>query len=70
MTTWERRELEMEPYGAPRITGVSCPYCSSADCRRSVRHGWRDFRRRLLGMFPWRCNVCRKRFYLRKRSLG
>mgnify|MGYP007080185926 CR=1 FL=1 len=48
---------------------VSCPCCSSVDCRRSIRHGRRDFLRRLFGMFPWRCNGCRHRFYLRKRSL-
>jgi hypothetical protein len=47
---------------------VSCP-CGSSDYRRSLRHGRRDFLRRLAGMFPWRCNECRKRFYLRKRSL-
>jgi transposase-like protein len=49
--------------------GMSCPHCSSADYQRSVRHGGRDFLRRLLGRFPWRCNGCRKRFYLRKRFL-
>ena len=49
---------------------VSCPYCFSVGCRRSVRHGGRDLLRRLLGRFPWRCNKCRKRFYIRKRSLG
>ena len=50
--------------------GMSCPYCSSVDCCRSVRHDGQDFLHRLLGRFPWRCNVCRKRFYLRNRSRG
>lgn len=54
---------------APRGTEISCPVCSSAECYRSKRNGWRDFIRRLLGMFPWRCTACRNRFYLRKRSL-
>jgi hypothetical protein len=61
---------EKLPYGAPSSTGVRCLYCSSVDCRRSVRHGMRDFLRQLAGMFPWRCDGCRQRFYLRKRSLG
>jgi hypothetical protein len=39
------------------------------DCHRSMRHGRRDFLRRLFGKFPWRCHGCRNRFYLRRRSL-
>jgi len=58
------------PSGSAIGIDVSCLYCSSVNCHRSMRHGRRDFLRRLLGMFPWRCNGCRKRFYLRKRSLG
>ena len=54
----------------PPSNGVSCPYCSSVRCHRFVRRGQRDFLRRLLGSFPWHCRVCRKRFYLRKRSLA
>ena len=50
--------------------GMSCPHCSSVNWHRSARHGGRDLLRRLLGRFPWRCNVCKKRFYLRKRSLA
>lgn len=57
------------PSSSATGTNISCPCCSSMDCRRSMRHGGRDFLRRLLGMFPWRCNGCRNRFYLRKRSL-
>ena len=58
------------PSGRAIRTDIRCPYCSSMDHHRSLRHGGRDFLRRLLGKFPWRCNGCRKRFYLRKRSLG
>jgi hypothetical protein len=54
----------------PRTEEVICPYCASAECHRTGRRGYRDFSRRPLGMFPWRCAGCRKRFYLRKRSLG
>ena len=53
----------------PRNIGVICPYCASAECYRTGRRGSRDFSHRLLGMFPWRCAVCKNRFYLRKRSL-
>lgn len=49
--------------------GMSCPHCSSVKWHRSLRHGVRDLLSRLLGRFPWRCEGCRKRFYLRKRSL-
>jgi hypothetical protein len=64
----------MVPHPAPRNqkphnNGMSCPYCSSMECQRSMRHGWRDFICQLLRMFPWRCNVCKNRFYLHKRSL-
>ena len=53
----------------PRNIGVICPSCASAECYRTGRRGSRDFSHRLLGMFPWRCEACRNRFYLRKRSL-
>lgn len=58
------------PSGSVLGIDVSCPYCFSEQCHRSLRHGGRDFLRRLFGNFPWRCHGCRKRFYLRKRSLG
>ena len=58
------------PSGSALGIDVSCPYCFSVQCHRSMRHGGRDFFRRMVGRFPWRCNGCRKRFYLRKRSLG
>ena len=49
---------------------VECPHCSSVKWQRSVRHGGQDFLRRLPGRFPWRCNICRNRFYLRKTVPG
>jgi hypothetical protein len=58
------------PSGSALEIDVSCPYCFSVQCHRSLRHGGRDFLRRLFGKFPWRCHGCRKRFYLRKRFLG
>lgn len=70
LPAWERREMEIVPNGAPSGNGRSCPSCSSVDCHRSKRHGWRDFFHRLVGMFPWYCRMCRQRFYLRKRSPG
>jgi len=53
-----------------RAGKINCPKCFSVDVRRSARHGWRDFVRRFNGIFPWRCGVCGKRFYLPRRSLG
>ena len=53
-----------------RASKISCPHCFSIDVRRSTRHGWRDLVRRFHGMFPWRCGVCRKRFYMPRRSQG
>ena len=58
------------PFGAAIGIDIRCPYCSSVDCHRSMRHGRRDFLRRLLGKFPWRCHGRRKRFYLKNRFLG
>ena len=75
MTGWrlgrQMRKGEKEAMTmAQSSTGLRCPHCSSVKWQRSARHGGRDFLGRLLGRFPWRCNVCRSRFYLRKRSLG
>jgi hypothetical protein len=47
---------------------VSCPVCASKYCRRSMRHGYKDFLRRMVGWFPWHCRQCGDRFYWRKRS--
>ncbi len=55
-----RREAAGIRDGTLRSTsriGMSCPYCSSVDCCRSVRHDGQDFLHLLLGRFPWRCNV-------------
>lgn len=46
---------------------MDCPYCSSMSCTRSLRYGVRDSLRRLVGLFPWECRTCRRRFYWRKR---
>lgn len=46
----------------------SCPYCSSTECYRSRRYGDEDLILRLVGMFPWHCESCGKRFHLWKRS--
>jgi len=69
-----KEELEMVEYPtpstqAPPRSRVSCPYCSSAECYRSRRHGGQDFIHRLVGMFPWHCEDCGNRFYLVIRSL-
>lgn len=53
-----------------RGRAVSCPVCGSKYCRRSVRHGYKDFLRRVVGWFPWHCRQCGDRFYWRKRSDG
>jgi hypothetical protein len=44
-------------------SGMICPQCSSKDCWRATRRGWRDFMWRLLRHFPWRCKRCGHRFY-------
>ena len=49
---------------------MDCPYCSSTYGTRSSRHGVRDFLGRQLGLFPWHCGTCSKRFYQRKRYPG
>lgn len=39
-----------------------CPSCHSAVCRRSHRRGLTDHLLGLLGMRPWRCSACERRF--------
>ena len=41
----------VKPHAQARA--VSCPACGSTYCRRSVRHSFKDFLRRLAGWFPW-----------------
>ncbi|HJT22005.1 MAG TPA: hypothetical protein VJ746_16130 [Nitrospira sp.] len=46
---------------------IVCPFCASLNCRRASRQGCRDLAHSLLGIFPWRCEACWTRFYLRRR---
>ena len=41
-----------------------CPHCSSNSIRPSWRRAFRDPFLRILGVRPYRCRVCRSRFYL------
>jgi hypothetical protein len=40
-----------------------CPQCRSGDCFRSHRNGAADLLGTVLGVRPWRCHTCDKRFY-------
>lgn len=44
---------------------INCPACNSSDCRRSRRRGYVDFAYGVLGLIPWRCNQCERRFRAR-----
>jgi hypothetical protein len=50
------------------VTDVRCPYCMSSMYHRTARHGFGDFLRQLLGIYPWYCNRCSTRYYKWKRS--
>ena len=39
-----------------------CPFCNSADCRRSRRRTPLDYCASAIGYVPWRCSLCSKRF--------
>ena len=59
--------MQSIPISAPPAR--QCPVCESLELRRSRRHG--VFERYLLtplGLFPYRCEVCYKRFYSRRRK--
>src|ERR1700759_3275697 len=43
-----------------------CPQCRSGACYRSRREGVVDFLFTLLGMRPWRCQTCDRRFHARR----
>lgn len=43
-----------------------CPSCQLL-CRRARRRGWRDYLWSLIGWYPWRCQQCSVRYYLRCR---
>jgi DNA-directed RNA polymerase subunit RPC12/RpoP len=40
-----------------------CPYCGSADIRRSRKHGLGETPKMLLGVYPFRCLTCQERFF-------
>src|SRR5579862_6013597 len=40
-----------------------CPHCRSGRCRRSKRHGLKDYAVSLFRLRPWRCKACELRFY-------
>jgi len=42
---------------------VICPYCRSGLCHRSHRRGLRDRLGTICGLRPWKCDLCRARFY-------
>jgi CheY-like chemotaxis protein len=45
------------------ITGKTCPVCGSTEVRRSARWGFLDAVLTCLFLAPFRCRVCRERFY-------
>jgi len=45
------------------ITGKTCPACRSTEVRRSARWGFLDAVLTCLFLAPFRCRVCRGRFY-------
>ena len=49
---------------------VTCPACTSIDCVRADRHGWRDSVSQVMGKFPWMCRRCLHRFYLTRSSIA
>ena len=40
-----------------------CPQCRSERCHRSRRQGVKDHALSLVRLRPWRCRVCKRRFY-------
>jgi len=44
---------------------VECPSCHSCACRRSRRRGIEDFVYAVVGLIPWRCSQCERRFRAR-----
>ena len=42
-----------------------CPVCHSAAARRSRRRSLWDFALSCVGLVPWRCGECEKRFHAR-----
>jgi hypothetical protein len=46
-----------------------CPQCRSGDCHRSRRDTVFDFLFSAIGLRPWRCHTCDRRFYARRVAL-
>lgn len=46
-----------------------CPVCRSSNCFRSHRSGVLDYSATLLGVLPWRCHSCERRFYANRVAL-
>ncbi len=44
---------------------TSCPFCNSANIRRSKRRSVRDRLLSVAGILPWRCESCSARFHAR-----
>ncbi len=48
---------------------MQCPKCNKGQLFRGKRHGWIE--RQLfgrLGLYPWRCSVCKERSLLKVRE--
>jgi hypothetical protein len=43
-----------------------CPQCHSGRCRRSKRHGIKDYTLGAIRLRPWRCRSCNIRFFASK----
>ena len=66
--TDKRGSLKPEPLR--KATILECPACGYTDVRRSVRRGLLERMLMILRMFPWRCTLCKYRFYAFKRRLN
>lgn len=45
---------------------TACPFCGQGDFRRSRRHGVLErMLSNILGVYPYRCTECDRRFYAR-----
>ena len=48
--------------GLGTLMAIECPSCHSPACRRSRRRNVGDYFYSLIGLVPWRCNQCERRF--------
>ena len=60
-----RAEMKTIPEAPGHELAVPCHECSR-HCRRSHRIGFRDHMLGFLGWYPWRCPMCRSRYYVRR----